>query len=192
MTVYGNALACLLVGFPLAYLFTFVGRGGLVGLWGAMAVAWCAATVFYSHVLYGTFGFGLCLAAAGGGGGSLCVGGTDWEAEVVAAAARNRRGEKHHRQEEARPEEGSVVKEVPSEEEELEPKKELMQTRRERPIVRSVSGESGARVSESRSMEVCTTHRALSVSQVYGERARTPLIMLEDGSIVTVTREGRR
>jgi hypothetical protein len=69
ITVYGNMLACMLVGFPLAYLLTFVQTTGLWGLWGAMSTAWFAATAVYGIVIFRY---------------------TDWEAEVGNAQARNR------------------------------------------------------------------------------------------------------
>ena len=68
MTVWGNALACLLVGAPLAYWFAFQLGGGLMGLWAAMASAWMAATAVYGFVIF-------------------CR--TDWDVEVEAARERN-------------------------------------------------------------------------------------------------------
>jgi hypothetical protein len=69
ITVYGNTLACILVGFPLAYLLTFVQTTGLWGLWGAMSTAWFAATTVYAIVIFRY---------------------TDWDEEVANAQARNR------------------------------------------------------------------------------------------------------
>jgi Na+-driven multidrug efflux pump len=66
----GNLFACLGVGAPCVYLFSFVLGWGLVGIWAAMTLTWAAATAFYSFVLFWR---------------------TDWEAEAAAAADRNLR-----------------------------------------------------------------------------------------------------
>lgn len=68
VTVWGNSLACLIVGAPLAYWFAFQLQAGLLGLWAAMACAWTAATIVYGVVIFGR---------------------TDWAAEVDAARERN-------------------------------------------------------------------------------------------------------
>jgi MATE family multidrug resistance protein len=68
VTVWGNTLACVLVGAPLSYLFAFHVALGLRGLWIGMACAWLAATAVYAFVVFRR---------------------TDWQTEVVAAAQRN-------------------------------------------------------------------------------------------------------
>jgi MATE family multidrug resistance protein len=54
ITVYGNFLACILFGFPLAVLFVFEFQWGLVGLWSAMCVAWLTCSLLYFTVIYKT------------------------------------------------------------------------------------------------------------------------------------------
>ena len=54
ITVFGNFLACILFGFPLAFVFVFNFEWGLVGLWGAMCVAWLTCSMLYFGVIYHT------------------------------------------------------------------------------------------------------------------------------------------
>jgi Na+-driven multidrug efflux pump len=70
ITVWGNALSCVLVGAPVCYWLAFVRREGLLGLWAGMSCAWIAATATYCCVIFAR---------------------TDWAAEVEAAARRNER-----------------------------------------------------------------------------------------------------
>eukprot|EP00026_Physarum_polycephalum_P005157 Phypoly_transcript_05186.p1 GENE.Phypoly_transcript_05186~~Phypoly_transcript_05186.p1 ORF type:complete len:586 (+),score=89.56 Phypoly_transcript_05186:190-1947(+) len=67
LTVYGNVLSCLVVGYPVALLMVYKGHFGLQGLWFGMSTAWLTASTVY----------GIMIAR------------TDWQAEVVNAALRN-------------------------------------------------------------------------------------------------------
>jgi len=68
LTVRGNILACLIVGYPFALTLVFFLHLGLPGLWIGMSIAWLVAGVIYFIVIYRT----------------------DWQSEAAIAAARNR------------------------------------------------------------------------------------------------------
>ncbi len=67
VTVWGNFLACCLVGYPLAFGLVFWTDLGLLGLWTAMSGAWAAASAVYFFVIFHWM---------------------DWQKEVAIAAER--------------------------------------------------------------------------------------------------------
>lgn len=71
VTVYGNILACLMVGYPVALLLVLKGHFGLNGLWFGMSTAWLTASITYG----------------------IIIGRTNWEQEVLNAAKRNTEAE---------------------------------------------------------------------------------------------------
>lgn len=54
VTVWGNTLACWLVGFPMAYLLVFRNPFELFGLWTSMSLAWATASMVYYCVILRT------------------------------------------------------------------------------------------------------------------------------------------
>jgi Na+-driven multidrug efflux pump len=54
ITVVGNVFACLAVMLPLGYYLGIKLGLGLVGLWGAMSIAWLLATFVYFYVVVTT------------------------------------------------------------------------------------------------------------------------------------------
>eukprot|EP00455_Lapot_gusevi_P008615 TRINITY_DN13775_c0_g1_i5.p1 TRINITY_DN13775_c0_g1~~TRINITY_DN13775_c0_g1_i5.p1 ORF type:complete len:608 (+),score=67.66 TRINITY_DN13775_c0_g1_i5:112-1935(+) len=54
LTVWGNTLACLVVGLPLSLVLTFRVGGQLYGIWGSMATAWTSATLVYLFLIWRT------------------------------------------------------------------------------------------------------------------------------------------
>ena len=47
ITVYSNAIACLVFGYPVALLLVFVADMGLAGVWLGMCMAWFVASIMY-------------------------------------------------------------------------------------------------------------------------------------------------
>lgn len=68
ITVVGNLLACVFVGYPIAFSLIFTSDLGVLGLWLAMSSAWMVATIIYGVVIFVK---------------------TDWEKEVQHALDRN-------------------------------------------------------------------------------------------------------
>jgi len=54
ITLYGNILACLVVGYPVAFLLTFKFNMGLHGVWLGMSSAWFVASCGYIYVILRT------------------------------------------------------------------------------------------------------------------------------------------
>eukprot|EP01125_Pyxidicula_operculata_P015066 TRINITY_DN5092_c0_g1_i2.p1 TRINITY_DN5092_c0_g1~~TRINITY_DN5092_c0_g1_i2.p1 ORF type:complete len:281 (-),score=54.83 TRINITY_DN5092_c0_g1_i2:47-889(-) len=54
ITVWGNVLSCLLMGYPVALLLVLLGHFGLPGLWTGMSVAWLGCGTLYMIVLIRT------------------------------------------------------------------------------------------------------------------------------------------
>jgi MATE family multidrug resistance protein len=67
LTVYGNVLSCLVVGYPVALLLVLKFKMGMPGLWLGMSSAWLCASAIYVTI----------------------IAKTDWRAEVGKAMQRN-------------------------------------------------------------------------------------------------------
>eukprot|EP01113_Clastostelium_recurvatum_P035522 TRINITY_DN4965_c0_g1_i5.p1 TRINITY_DN4965_c0_g1~~TRINITY_DN4965_c0_g1_i5.p1 ORF type:complete len:609 (+),score=100.02 TRINITY_DN4965_c0_g1_i5:80-1906(+) len=70
LTVYGNVISCIVIGYSLAYVFVFHLHWGLHGLWLSMTCAWLVAMSIYGTV----------------------IARTDWNKEVQNATERNIKG----------------------------------------------------------------------------------------------------
>lgn len=90
VTVYGNILSCLIVGYPVALAMVFKGGYGMQGLWFGMSTAWFTASCIYGVI----------------------VARTDWNREVLRAAERNADAEKTTQRGAALAKEGMLLRVV--------------------------------------------------------------------------------